>query len=83
MRGVRGTTLDAATLASMIEVPHHALSPEALRGVIEELVTRPGTDYGAQERSIEAKIAVVQWQPDRGDAGYDRVVRMRARGSSH
>ena len=30
-------------------IPHHLLSPDALRGVIEAFVTREGTDYGAQE----------------------------------
>ena len=52
----------------MTEVPRHALSREALRGVIEEFVTRPGTDYGMQERTIEEKIADVERQLDRGDA---------------
>jgi hypothetical protein len=60
--------LDATTLGAMIEVPHHALSPEALRRVIEEYVTRAGTDYGAQERTIVEKIVDVQWQLERGEA---------------
>ncbi|MBI3768733.1 MAG: YheU family protein [Deltaproteobacteria bacterium] len=52
----------------MVEVPRDALSPEALRGVIEEYVTRAGTDYGAQERTIEEKIADVERQLERGEA---------------
>ena len=36
------------------------LSPEALRSLIEEFVTRDGTDYGAVERSVEEKIAQVR-----------------------
>jgi len=68
MRAVRGTTLDAATLASVVEVPHHALSPEALGGVIEEFITRAGTDYGAREEPIEEKIADVQRQLECGAA---------------
>jgi uncharacterized protein len=52
----------------MVEVPREALSREALRGVIEEFVTRPGTDYGVQERTIEEKIADVEGQLDRGEA---------------
>jgi uncharacterized protein YheU (UPF0270 family) len=51
-----------------IEVPHGALSPEALRGVIEEYVTRPGTDYGVREKPLEEKIADVQRQLERGEA---------------
>jgi uncharacterized protein YheU (UPF0270 family) len=52
----------------VIEVPHGALSPEALRGVIEEYVTRAGTDYGAQEKAIEEKVADVERQLERGEA---------------
>ena len=51
-----------------VEVAYGALSPEALRGVIEEYVTRAGTDYGAREKGIEEKIADVQQQLERGDA---------------
>jgi uncharacterized protein YheU (UPF0270 family) len=56
------------TTSKQIEVPRHALRPEALRGVIEEYVTRAGTDYGAQERTIEEKITDVERQLERGDA---------------
>jgi uncharacterized protein YheU (UPF0270 family) len=37
-------------------IPHHMLSPEALRGVIEACITREGTDYGAQEVSLNTKV---------------------------
>ena len=49
-------------------MPHGLLSPEALRGVIEEYVTRAGTDYGAHERALEEKLADVQQQLERGEA---------------
>ena len=44
------------------------LSREALRGAVEESVTRAGTDYGRQERTLEEKIADVERQLERGDA---------------
>jgi hypothetical protein len=44
------------------------LSREALRGVIEEFVTRAGTDYGGQERTLAEKIADVARQLERGEA---------------
>ena len=47
-------------IPNLIEVPHGVLNPEALRGVIEEFVTRPGTDCGAREKPIEEKIADVE-----------------------
>lgn len=52
----------------LIEAPHGTLSPEALHGVIEEYVTRAGTDYGTQERTIEEKVADVERQLQRGEA---------------
>ena len=45
-----------------------SLSPEALRGVVEDFVTREGTDYGVQEYSLDAKCAAVMRQLQRGDA---------------
>ena len=43
------------------------LSPQALRGLVEEFVTRDGTDYGAVERSVEDKIARVEAQLASGE----------------
>jgi uncharacterized protein YheU (UPF0270 family) len=51
-----------------IELSPNQLSPEALRGLIEEFVTREGTDYGAIERSVEEKIAQVSAQLASGEA---------------
>ncbi|MBW2268327.1 MAG: YheU family protein [Deltaproteobacteria bacterium] len=50
------------------ELPVDALSPEALRGLIEDFVTRDGTDYGAVERSIDDKIRDVLRQLESGEA---------------
>ena len=38
------------------EIPYDKLSPEALRGVIENFVTREGTDYGEREWTLDEKI---------------------------
>ena len=50
-----------------IEVPPESLSREVLRALVEEFVTRDGTDYGAVERSLDAKVADVLRQLDRGE----------------
>lgn len=42
-----------------VKIPYDQLSPEALHGVIEEFVTRDGTDYGEVEIPLETKIAQV------------------------
>jgi uncharacterized protein YheU (UPF0270 family) len=49
-------------------IPLEKLSAEALRGVIEEFVTREGTDYGGQMYSIEDKVEQVFRQLQRGEA---------------
>lgn len=36
-----------------MHIPHDQLSPDALRGLIEEFVTRDGTDLTDAQRSIE------------------------------
>ena len=51
-----------------IELSPDQLSPEALRGLVEEFVTRDGTDYGAVEQSVEAKIEQVLAQLRSGEA---------------
>ena len=51
-----------------VKIPHDQLSQEALRGVIEEFVTRNGTDYGEAEIPLETKIAQVLIQLKSKDA---------------
>lgn len=52
---------------SRIDVPPSALPREVLRALVEEFVTRDGTDYGAVERNLDAKVADVLRQLDRGE----------------
>jgi len=49
-------------------VPHGQLSALALRGLVEEFVTRDGTDYGDVETSLEQKVAALMRQLERGHA---------------
>ena len=53
--------------ARRVEVPHAQLSPEVLRRLVEEFVTRDGTDYGAIERTLEEKVAAVLRQLEAGE----------------
>ncbi len=52
---------------SATELSPDQLSPQALRGLVEEFVTRDGTDYGAVEQSVEDKIARVETQLASGE----------------
>ena len=51
-----------------VEVPYSSLNPDTLRALVEEFVTRDGTDYGAVERGLEEKIADVLAQLRSGEA---------------
>ncbi|MEQ8663951.1 MAG: YheU family protein [Gammaproteobacteria bacterium] len=57
-----------STPPAPVEVPWQALSPAALRGVVEAFVLREGTDYGAVEASFAAKVTAVMRQLERGEA---------------
>ena len=49
-------------------IPHRQLSAEALQGLIEEFITREGTDYGEVEVGLAEKVAQVRSQLDSGQA---------------
>ena len=49
-------------------IPYEKLSTEALEGLIEEFVTRDGTDTGYDKKSLVNDVAMVKRQLKRGDA---------------
>ena len=53
-------------LSSPIVIPSEQLSADALRGVIEEFITREGTDYGEVELSLAEKVEQVRSQLRKG-----------------
>jgi uncharacterized protein YheU (UPF0270 family) len=60
-----------------IVIPHQKLSPEALRGLVEEVVTRNGTDNGYIQATLERNVAMVMAQLRRGEVVvvYDQRTR--------
>lgn len=50
------TTMNKNRLTNGLIIPYQELSPEALQGVIQEFVTRDGTDYGESEVTLDTKI---------------------------
>jgi len=50
-----------------IEIPHDSLQPDTLRAVVEEFITRNGTDYGERERTLDSKVTDVLRQLERGE----------------
>ena len=51
-----------------MDIPYLKLKPQILRAVIEEFVTREGTDYGDRVFTLDEKIAAVQRQLENGSA---------------
>jgi uncharacterized protein YheU (UPF0270 family) len=51
-----------------VVVPYTQLAPETLRSVVEDLVTRDGTDYGAVEKTLEQKVSALLRALERGEA---------------
>lgn len=47
---------------SPVEIPAERLPAETLRALIEEFVTRDGTDYGGSEKSTDQKVEDVMRQ---------------------
>lgn len=45
-----------------MQIPYTELSEEALCGVIEEFISREGTEYGSREYSLEEKITQIKQQ---------------------
>jgi uncharacterized protein YheU (UPF0270 family) len=49
-----------------MQIPHRTLSPDALQSIIEDFVTRDGTDYGEAEIPLATKVAQVKKLLDTG-----------------
>ncbi len=43
-------------MSELLEIPWQKLSVEALQGLLQEMVTRDGTDYGEYEYSQAEKV---------------------------
>lgn len=46
-------------------IPHTELAAETLNALIEEFITREGTDYGEQEVGLDIKVAQIKQQLER------------------
>ena len=50
-----------------MEIPYTKLSEESLRAIIEEYITREGTEYGVKEYTFEQKIEQIRQQLLQGE----------------
>ncbi|ALO46079.1 YheU family protein [Pseudohongiella spirulinae] len=54
-----------------MRIPWQSLADETLTALIEEFVSREGTDYGQHEYTLEEKVSHVRRQLKCGDAEID------------
>lgn len=54
-------------IVSLIEIPQERLAEEVLVAIIEEFISREGTDYGAVEQDFTTKVTRVKRQIEKGD----------------
>ncbi|MEE4298006.1 MAG: YheU family protein [Pseudomonadales bacterium] len=50
-----------------MEIPHDRIDAATLRAIVEEFVTREGTDYGERVYALDEKVAHVLVQLERGE----------------
>ena len=48
-------------------IPYEKLSMEALEGLIEEFVTRDGTDTGYEKKSLVNDVAMIKTKKEKSD----------------
>lgn len=48
-------------------IPYEQLSSDALQGLIEEFITREGTDYGVEELPLATKVEQIRQQLKRSE----------------
>ncbi|MDG1204043.1 MAG: YheU family protein [Pseudomonadales bacterium] len=60
-------------MSNFMVVPWSSLSEDALTGIIEDFVSREGTEYGASDISLGQKVQQIRYQLECGDASivYD------------
>ena len=51
-----------------MEIPYQSLKREILLEMLKEIVTRDGTDYGHDEKSVEAKVSSALVSLEQGKA---------------
>ena len=51
----------------LVDVNYKLLSAETLRGLVEEFITREGTEYGHREFSLDDKVRQVERQLASGE----------------
>lgn len=58
---------DSVTWPDFMNIPFNELESDTLTAIIEEYISREGTDYGVHEITLEQKVEQVMSQLQRGE----------------
>ena len=56
-----------------MEIPHNQVPEQTLLAIIEEFISREGTDYGHREYTLDEKVEKVKSQLLNGEIGRAHV----------
>ena len=57
---------DTSSIDSLVVIPYEQLSATALEGILEEFITREGTNYGIYEYTVKEQLAKAKLMLEQG-----------------
>ena len=67
---------DTSSLGSLVVIPYEQLSASALEGILEEFITREGTNYGFYEYTVKEQLVKARLMLEEGKVSivFDAVL---------
>ena len=67
---------DASSVDSLVVIPYEQISATALEGILEEFITREGTNYGFYEYTVKEQLAKAKLMLEQGKVSivFDAVL---------
>ena len=57
---------DVSSVDSLVVIPYEQISATALEGILEEFITREGTNYGFYEHTVKEQLAKAKLMLEQG-----------------
>ena len=69
-------THDTSSLGSLVVIPYEQLSASALEGILEEFISREGTNYGFYEYTVKEQLVKARLMLEEGKVSivFDAVL---------
>ena len=67
---------DVSSVGSLVVIPYEEVSVAALEGILEEFITREGTNYGFYEYTVKEQLAKAKLMLEQGKISivFDTVI---------